>query len=80
VLGFNILSLFSNSLAVISTIIVIAYSTPIFLIVVVPMIVLYYFIQVRDITLVLYTCIHVTVFYVLESNHLSIWEPHIASE
>ncbi|XP_067944116.1 multidrug resistance-associated protein 1-like [Watersipora subatra] len=45
VLGFTILSLFSNSMAVIGTVIVICYSTPIFLIVVIPIGILYYFIQ-----------------------------------
>ena len=40
------LSIFGNSLGVVATVVVIAYSTPIFLVVIVPMGILYYFIQV----------------------------------
>lgn len=48
VLGFTVLSLCSNSMMVIGTVVVIGYSTPIFLIIVVPIGILYYFIQVIE--------------------------------
>ena len=54
-LGFTVLSLFSNSMAVIGTVVVICYSTPIFLVVVIPLGILYYFIQVTGMSFV-YVC------------------------
>ena len=45
-LGFTILSLFGNAISVVGTVVVIAYSTPIFLVIVIPIAILYYFVQV----------------------------------
>lgn len=48
VLGITILAMTTNISAVFGTLVVICYSTPVFLTVVVPLIVMYYFIQVSS--------------------------------
>ena len=57
-LGFTILSLFGNAISVVGTVVVIAYSTPIFLVIVIPIAILYYFVQVI-LRVILCLCVHV---------------------
>ena len=58
-LGFTILALFGNAISVVGTVVGIAYSTPIFLVIVIPIAILYYFVQVilRVISMSMCACV-----------------------